>query len=379
MESLRARQLELDQQQEDLEEKWRNAKCESTIPLSFPDWVRRLDVGDYPLVAVGSSSGNVYCANLETGESIAQSFGQEEEKPLTGHEELMRIMFAGYDGGGTLAIAMHKSLICSASRQGGIQLWRLDGQDTAELISQGTLQALQGVLVTCLELDGEYLWVGTADGRLQAYAHQSPDLPLALQTTPELEWNVGSAILSLSLNQEMNHGVISTAKGTVELFSLEDDGEIVAQWMPPLDSNERMSSNAYILSSTLIPYKEDGGYAIACGCNNGCIYLQPLNYENGIFVDDDKVLKTLRESEGQLNPRHLAAVKCLACPAPGVLLSGGQDGSLRVWNISEDDSHFLYQFVGYKVWLGTLWTDGARVVSDGADNSIIVHDFSAQQ
>jgi WD40 repeat protein len=373
MASLRARQLELDKQQEVLDYNWRNSKCESTMPLSFPDWVRRLDVGDYPIAAIGSSSGNVFCANLETGKAIARTKNQEDEVELDGQEELMRTLFSSYDGGGTLAIAMHKMLICSSSRQGSVQIWRLDPNET-ELISQGSIQALQGVIVTCLELDDDYLWVGTADGRLQAYPHQSSEMPLALQTKPAMEWNLGSTILSLSLCPEMGHGVASTAKGTVELFSMEDDDAVVAQWKPPLGSNDRQSSNCYILSCILVPYKDErGGYAMVCGCNDGCIYMQPLNYENGMFVDDDLILKSAGR---QLQPRHSGVVKCLATPVPGVMLSGGQDGSLRVWNISENDSHYLYQFIGYKVWLGTLWTDGSRVVSDGADNSIIVHDFS---
>jgi hypothetical protein len=100
MESLRARQLELDKQQEVLDYNWRNSKCSSTMPLSFPDWVRRLDVGDYPIAAAGSSSGNVFCANLETGRAIARTVNQEDEEELEGQEELMRILFSSYDGGG---------------------------------------------------------------------------------------------------------------------------------------------------------------------------------------------------------------------------------------------------------------------------------------
>ena len=77
-------------------------------------------------------------------------------------------------------------------------------------------------------------------------------------------------------------------------------------------------------------------------------------------------------------PKHFAAVKCLASPAPGLLLTGGLDGTLRLWDIAGDERRqFLYQFVGYKVWLGSLWTDGTRVVTDGADNTVIMHDFSA--
>ena len=254
-----------------------------------------------------------------------------------------------------------------------MQIWRLDPNET-ELISQGSLQALRGVIVTCLELDDDYLWVGTADGRLQAYEHQSVDMPLALRLTPDMEWKFQSAILSLSLCHEMGHGVASTAKGTVELFSMEDDDAVMAQWKPPLNSFDRQLFKNYILCCTLVPLKDErGGYAMMCGCSDGSIYMQPLNYENGMFIDDTIILKS---SGTQLQPRHSGAVKCMATPLPGLMLSGGQDGNIRVWNISEKDSRQLYQFIGYKVWLGSLWTDGSRVVSDGADNSIIVHDFS---
>ena len=31
----------------------------------------------------------------------------------------------------------------------------------------------------------------------------------------------------------------------------------------------------------------------------------------------------------------------------------------------------------HQVWLGSICTDGQRLVSDGADNKIVIHDFSA--
>jgi WD40 repeat protein len=374
MESLRARQLELDRQQETVEYNWRNSKCKSSLPLSFPDWVRRLDMGEYPLVAVGSSSGNIFCANLETGKALARTFHQEKEEELEGLDNILNILFSSYDGGGTIAIAMHRrDLICSAGRQGSVQIWRLHPKDT-NLISQGSLQALKGILVTCIHLDDEYLWVGTADGRLQAYAHSSSNLPLALQTKPELEWNLESPILSLSLCPDMGYGVVSTAKGTVELFSMEDDDEILAQWKPPI-STLSLSSNTYILSCTIVEYKDRGRFTLVCGCSDGTMYMQPLNYKNGMFSDDNNIFEPSRVK--RLNPQHVGLVKCLTSPTPGILLSAGQDGSLRVWNISsEEESNYLYQFIGYKVWLGTVWTDGSRLISDGADNAIILHDFS---
>ena len=75
------------------------------------------------------------------------------------------------------------------------------------------------------------------------------------------------------------------------------------------------------------------------------------------------------------------------------MLTGALDGTIRLWDIesslTSNDSNnsnrsngnnlsmkMIYQLMGYKVWLGSIWTDGIRIVSDGADNAIIVHDFS---
>ena len=62
-----------------------------------------------------------------------------------------------------------------------------------------------------------------------------------------------------------------------------------------------------------------------CGCNDGSIFLQSVNYDNGMLVDDGAIIKSTGR---QLQPRHSGLVKGLATtPVPGVMLSGGQDGS----------------------------------------------------
>jgi hypothetical protein len=38
----------------------------------------------------------------------------------------------------------------------------------------------------------------------------------------------------------------------------------------------------------------------------------------------------------------------------------------------------IYALTGYKLWLGSICTDGHRIVSDGGENSIIVRDFSKE-
>ena len=60
------------------------------------------------------------------------------------------------------------------------------------------------------------------------------------------------------------------------------------------------------------------------------------------------------------------------------MITGAHDGTLRVWDDAggvEGNPRCLYGFQGYKVWLGSVHTDGTRLVADGSDNQVLVHDF----
>ena len=39
----------------------------------------------------------------------------------------------------------------------------------------------------------------------------------------------------------------------------------------------------------------------------------------------------------------------------------------------------LYSLSGYKVWLGSIFASKKKLVSDGADNTIIVHSFDDEE
>jgi WD40 repeat protein len=407
--ALKARQSQLTAMQFVKEQKWRNADCASAPQVALGDWVRRLDV-DWPLVACGTSSGHVYVAHLETGHIVATNAAEIPENDyqttttnksppplLIGLQDTIQLLFGSYDGGGTLAIAFSGDLICVANRQGSVEVWRLDATQQ-QLVFQGTMKALNNVLVTCLQLDQEYLWVGTADGRLQAYPLDETLPPLSLQVEPELEWNFQkSCILSLSLSPAINCGVVTTANGAVELIDLEDDSRPLGSFYPPFmnagtgtgttrrpskdNANNANANNAHPLSAVICAHyksKNDDDdstespsyYSIACGGNDGSIWMQALALTEHGEVDSDR---PFAEPLKQLSPPHLGAVKCLASPLPGLLVSGGLDGSMRIWDVQEGAS--LYQFIGYKVWLGSVWTDGSRLVSDGSDNIVILHDF----
>ena len=44
---------------------------------------------------------------------------------------------------------------------------------------------------------------------------------------------------------------------------------------------------------------------------------------------------------------------------------------------SEPKLHkLLFMFGGYKIFLGSVWTDGERIATDEADKEVIVHNFT---
>lgn len=374
LETLRSRAAELESTEFLQEKKWREADCASGVQVSMADWVRRLDV-QYPLAALGTVAGSIALTHLETGEMLAvgeRKVGPDLD-PTDDLEQAMRHMYGEWDGKGTVAIAFNGDLICEANRDGGVHFWRLDASSTS-LVYQGSMKALEGILVTCLHLDDEFLWIGSSDGKVQAFPLDS-SLPLALQTEPELRWQFRSMVISLSLTPDVGLGVVTTVGGTVELISLEDDDRSLCTFYPPYDDDDEEVTSVHALSAVLVAHKEqeDDGivpYSIAVGGNDGSLILQPIQ------MDEDGELDEYRPFMGSLQkfkPRHQGAVKCLANPIPGLLISASHDGSMRVWDV--ETKHCIYQFVGYNVFLGSLWTDGWRIVSDGSDTTVIVHDF----
>ena len=90
---------------------------------------------------------------------------------------------------------------------------------------------------------------------------------------------------------------------------------------------------------------------------------------------------------------HAAAVVSISTGNPRHVVSGGHDGTVRVWNapdLSADDedgeervsggevkkSECLYAVTGHTVWLGSVQADETRIVCDGANNIAMCYDFS---
>ena len=93
------------------------------------------------------------------------------------------------------------------------------------------------------------------------------------------------------------------------------------------------------------------------------------------------MLDAARPGTDELLPRHGGSVACMvARDRDGTLVTGAQDGTLRVWDVGVPEDaggpKALFAFGGYRVWLSSVATDNTRLVADGSDNTVLVHDFS---
>jgi len=283
-----------------------------------------------------------------------------------------------------------------------------DGAPKYALEPQCNIPSLEGVLVTCLHWDNdeEYLWVGTADGRVKAYAlsgdDDQNDYEPSLSLRLAKEWKIKDAavVLSIAVEAEIGVAVVATSGGTVELLQCTEEdfdepnsaGDVMALLFPPFDSG-RKSSIAFCRSVAVVKLGNDSSddsnrHVIVMGANDGSLFLQPLHLDEDTEMVHAKTPFGTADNLATLQPSHQGPVMCLASPCPGLWVSGAQDGRVRVWRIEQQksnnntdeqyaESECLYEFGGYKVWVGSLWTDGTRLVSDGADNTVIMHDFSS--
>ena len=57
------------------------------------------------------------------------------------------------------------------------------------------------------------------------------------------------------------------------------------------------------------------------------------------------------------------------------LVSGALDGTVRVWDVSETAGHPLYAISGHTAYMGSVQFDGGRLICDGTNNAVLLHDF----
>ena len=187
----------------------------------------------------------------------------------------------------------------------------------------------------------------------------------------------------MHLCDELKLGACATADGGAALFDMID-GQFFLGIMP-------FGPSVSTRSVLIVRRKKGLGHSVVCGGSDGTIHVMPLNVDpntGNIDREDPFAMSSSSSSsdgcDTAIRPKHVGPVMCMTSPGDGRFVSGGQDGSLRIWDCAEADdgkcaTRCLYALTGYKLWLGCAWTDGRRLVSDGGENSIVIRDFSRER
>ncbi|KAL7466624.1 hypothetical protein ACHAXS_006917, partial [Conticribra weissflogii] len=374
---------------------------------------------------LGVARGVHFHGYEDGGEGSRQSDGM--------HERLRRWLYGDYDGGGVLAVDMYGlNFVASAGREGGVKLFkfveRAKGGGGGVLEFLGVVPTLARplpgtvpTLVTSLKFDSlGRLFLGGADGYLRmvtfpehyfgvsdgggSSVRDESDVKVAVissagsSPSPILSLDVSEDILSMSTMIATCH-----ANGNVNIHSVshehgnEDVGGAIAflgTWSPFSSGNtSHARSVAFVSKHDKVDVDRDGGhFGMVVGGGNGEMWVCDLDISSiraNKNTSGSKGSSFLRyESTRKINPLHNGPVLALATRPGGIVISAAHDGLLRVsqvWNDENDQAggkdslpKSLYGLMGYKVWIGNICIDddGKRLISDGKDDVVVVHDFS---
>ena len=409
---------------------------EATSQEQHPfDWVRRVDIGQYPRVACGSAHGSIFVADttskqvLGTARNVHYSSSNSNSEQQQQHhhheysnaldEKLRQYIYGEYDGGGVLDVAMFgKNIVASAGREGNVKLFKLvefgdHRHYQAELIPQGDIPSLTRlmpgalpIVVTSMKFDSfGRLYLGGSDGflRIVHFPQQfvfGDDVELNsqdLHVTVVPNWSdeaPPSPILSLDVSEDLEMVVTSHANGNVVLYSMKEHEDVynvvsgrrervgvIGVWNPfsTADNNK-----TYARSVTFTSKDSMNGpkHAVVVGGGNGEVWVNDIYPES---VENKKGDVFVEEFVQKFEPNHVGPVISLCSRPEGLIVSVGHDGMLRMtqtWiglkNPKKAAPCPLYGLGGYKAWIGSVCIDdeGKRLISDGMDDAVIVHDFS---
>mmetsp|Transcript_21614 Transcript_21614/g.26467 ORF Transcript_21614/g.26467 Transcript_21614/m.26467 type:complete len:526 (-) Transcript_21614:34-1611(-) len=421
-----------DTRRETIFSKWKGAKAFSSIRLALPnDYIRRLSLKKWPLAVVGGARGDLHLANLETGSVVHQVSGAHEggnygadngesgESPK-GLNELKEYLYGEYgDGGGVMDVSIgglgDGNGVATVGREGGVKLWRIatssdkpktanpsiklktqPTKDKPQLIARG--HVFKDECISAIQYDSVgSLWVASFEKQC-VYRIDSEELRPRLTCCVDNNEgkNGASPIICLAVENEINLLVAGTVKGSVEFFQAET-GTLLATWhfQSKDGGNDAYPRSVAIVGSGESTNNDEEEWIVVCGMSDGSLYMRRLriNDETGeIHHPNEEELFFPEEATIDLNSSHQAQVVSLTPhphPKGRILVSGAHDGTLRVWDCFPEIGsskkklrpRCLYGFSGYKVWLGSVCIDdkGERLLSDGSDNTIIVHDFSSAE
>ena len=384
------------------------------------DYIRRVAVA-YPYSAVGSARGTVAICDVVNASAMAvaplahgRDWLEANDRPLG-----ERVLLGAHDGGAVTAMALKTlvvpakgdkesfAFVASGGRDGSLRLFEAS-KNSAALRELG--HATHDNVVTGVTFARDSLWSVALDGHLCRWS-LSPRATAAgenattkrareslidiagdyvRESSPALtkqgDWKNTQPTLCMSSCEKTGLISLGNADGSAAVLSASAssfDGEssVMQTWSAHEGSTVRAIAHC-------------PGNGIITGGGDGIIRVWRL------MVDDDAGFDSLhgrashRVAKVRCVPRlaaelrgHTAAVVSLATGCPGRLVSGAQDGTIRVWDLDLTDSKpgqrvkairrdARYAVLGHTVWLGSTYADSERIICDGANNVLLEYDFS---
>ena len=228
-----------------------------------------------------------------------------------------------------------------------------------------------------------------------------------------------SPILSLDMTEALGMVATAHANGNVQVYSHDSDNDdgsdafpLLGVWNPFADTNDACHARSVAFVSGGGGRGDDDdeeedvdpSWSIVVGGGNGQMWVQEIHNKridavtgtqrtlDAINGDDEDVRRMptattasampssffTENTMQQIKPSHRGPVVALSSRSGGILVSAGHDGMLRVSRICKPVPKALYGLGGYKVWIGSICIDdeGKRLLSDGRDDVVVVHDFS---
>jgi len=406
-------QFYIDQQEQ------QQSKYNQKEELPF-DWIRRISIGTYPRVACGSAHGSIYVADVESEQlvgvarNVHSSHHNDNANGVDALDEtLRRYLYGEYDGGGVLSVAMYgTNFVASSGREGGVKLFKLMG-DEGELTFVGDVPSLKRplpgvtpILVTCLKFDSlGRLFMGGQDGflRMVTFADDVDEMQVTLVSSPRQQQlqqlqQLPSPVLSLDISEELEMVATAHANGNICVHSTNQDHRnsnnnncLLGVWNP-FTASSHARSVAFVSGGE--DEQDDPLWGIVAGGGNGELWMQEidpsyiLTTTSAAMTNDNRdvaattTIPLFKENSiQQIEPNHQhGAVLSMAARPGGILVSTGHDGMLRMTQLWPTPKA-LYGLGGYKVWIGNVCIDseGKRLLSDGRDDVVVVHDFSMDE
>ncbi|GMH95568.1 hypothetical protein TrVE_jg3663 [Triparma verrucosa] len=324
-----------------------------TTSFDLPSYIRRISL-NYPLCGFGLYDGNVGLLDLRTAEIICITETYPHPTSRNGREsdkvdEAIVCLNGEYDGGGVTSIDLQLGVMVTGGRDGRVYVWELRGlrKEGFEFgrpkphvlraggVVGGVLIGEDNDVITTNTFGTVRIFTKAQDGEYEERTKRSFDSPILCVVKSPLE---------------------SGGDGRSFWVGL-DDGRIIR-----LDG--RTLKTEYELKAASVGVRslfQENDVSVIVGCNDGGLFRVTL------AGDDVEPI--------QIKPGHSEAVVSIVSPSPGVVATASRDGNLRFWGTSSDVPERMYDIGPMRVWLSGIGFEGNVLVTDGADNKIIMHTF----